>query len=434
VADYPIVKVGSLADSISNTHKMEKDLLIFLNTSDILHGKFLHRDYTLVRDWPGQAKKSISKDDILFSEIRPANGRWAYVDEDSDDFVVSTKLMVIRARRNKVLPRYLYRFLTSSDVAKWLQHLAESRSGTFPQITFDQVSSLEIPLPPLTEQKAIAAVLGLLDDKIELNQQMNATLEGMARAMFRSWFVDFDPVRAKLEGCHPAGLDKATAALFPTAFQDSPFGLIPQGWEVRTIETICKTVTRGITPAYQEGSGRFIINQRVNRGSDLDWSSLKELSSELNVPPDRYAKRWDVLVNCLGEGTLGRTHLYKGESDIYAIDQHMSVCRAGHPSGGAYIYQVLSGVDGQARIESLKTGSTGMTMLNISALRAFDLAWPTENLVAAYFQRVEPLWLQIANNDHQSRTLAILRDTLLPRFLAGEISVVDAERAVGILA
>lgn len=73
-------------------------------------------------------------------------------------------------------------------------------------------------------------------------------------------------------------------------------------------------------------------------------------------------------------------------------------------------------------------------MLNISALRAFDLAWPTENLVAAYFQRVEPLWLQIANNDHQSRTLAILRDTLLPRFLAGEISVVDAERAVGILA
>jgi type I restriction enzyme S subunit len=108
----------------------------------------------------------------------------------------------------------------------------------------------------------------------------------------------------------------------------------------------------------------------------------------------------------------------------------MSICRAGHPSGGAYIYQVLSGVDGQTRIESLKTGSTGMTMLNISKLRTFDLVWPTENLLAAYFQSVEPLWLQIASNDHQSCILAALRDTLLPRLLSGEIPVSNAERAV----
>ncbi len=103
---YPTTRLGDFADSISDTHKMEKEQLIFLNTSDILHGKILHRNYTVVRDWPGQAKKAIRKDDILFSEIRPANGRWAYVDEDADDFVVSTKLMVIRARSDRLLPRW----------------------------------------------------------------------------------------------------------------------------------------------------------------------------------------------------------------------------------------------------------------------------------------------------------------------------------------
>jgi type I restriction enzyme S subunit len=108
----------------------------------------------------------------------------------------------------------------------------------------------------------------------------------------------------------------------------------------------------------------------------------------------------------------------------------MSICRAEHPSGGAYIYQVLSGTDGQAKIESLKTGSTGMTMLNISKLRTFELVWPSAEILDAYFRTVEPLWLKIANNDKQSRTLATLRDTLLPKLLSGELRVPDAERAV----
>ena len=229
--DYPITQIGEIAASISDTHKFGKEQLVFLNTSDILHGKFLHRTYSAVKDWPGQAKKSIRKDDILFSEIRPANGRWAYVEENADDFVVSTKLMVIRAKQDRLFPKFLYQFLTSSEITKWLQHLAESRSSTFPQITFDQVATLELPLPPLAEQKAIAAVLGTLDDKIECNRRMNATLEAMARALFQSWFVDFDPVRAKLDGRPPA-------ALFPASFQDSALGPIPHGWRAAHLEEI----------------------------------------------------------------------------------------------------------------------------------------------------------------------------------------------------
>ena len=113
---------------------------MFLNTSDILEGKVLHHSYSDVCDWPGQAKKSIKRNDILFSEIRPANGRYAFVDFDVSDYVVSTKLMVLRAKNSAVLPRYLFYFLRAPTVTAWLQRLAESRSGTFPQITFDQIA------------------------------------------------------------------------------------------------------------------------------------------------------------------------------------------------------------------------------------------------------------------------------------------------------
>ena len=316
---------------------------------------------------------------------------------------------------------YMFRFMRSR-----IQH--QATGSVQDNINIETLDRLRFPIPPLAEQKAIAAVLGALDDKIELNRRMNATLEAIARALFQSWFVDFDPVRAKLDCRKPEGMDAATAALFPGHLVESPLGHIPRGWEVRTIESVCKAVTRGVTPEYGAGTGRFIINQRVNRGFDLDWSSLKELSQGLEVPPERFAKRWDVLVNCLGEGTLGRTHLYKGVSDVYAVDQHMSICRAEYPSGGAYIYQVLSGADGQAKIESLKTGSTGMTMFNISKLRTFEMVWPSSAVLAAYFKSVESLWLQIANNDHQSRTLATLRDMLLPKLLSGELSVADVSK------
>ena len=112
---------------------------------------------------------------------------------------------------------------------------------------------LRVALPPLAEQKAIAAVLGALDDKIELNRRMNATLEAMARALFQSWFVDFDPVRAKLDGRQPAGLDPATAALFPNEFEDSTLGPIPKGW---TVAAICDKIQllSGGTPKTSEPS------------------------------------------------------------------------------------------------------------------------------------------------------------------------------------
>lgn len=143
---WKVYKLEDLIDTVSITHKFDKDEVIFLNTSDIESGRVLNHNYCKAEGLPGQAKKSIHKLDILFTEIRPANKRFALIDFDADDYVVSTKLMVLRTKVD-IHPIVIYNYLTSDEILNWLQHLAESRSGTFPQITFSQVKELKIALP-----------------------------------------------------------------------------------------------------------------------------------------------------------------------------------------------------------------------------------------------------------------------------------------------
>ncbi|MGI6451136.1 MAG: restriction endonuclease subunit S [Desulfitobacteriia bacterium] len=212
VSEWREVTLGDVCDSVSNTHPFEKAKLIFLNTSDVYDGSILHNNYSPVAEMPGQAKKSIKKGDILYSEIRPKNKRYAMVNFDASDYVVSTKFMVIRSN-GLIVNKFLYLYLTSNEVLETLQQVAEARSGTFPQITFSQVAELKLNLPPIPEQKAIVATLSALDDMIELNNQINKTLEEMAQAIFKSWFVDFEPFK---DG----------------EFEESELGLIPKGWRV----------------------------------------------------------------------------------------------------------------------------------------------------------------------------------------------------------
>ncbi len=144
-AEYQLT-LGDIIESVSITHKFPKPNVVFLNTSDIYLGNVLEHNTSEVRKLPGQAKKSIEKGDILFSEIRPANGRWAYVDFDAENYVVSTKLMVLRSKQ-KLSQAFIYFYLTNQYTVDWLQLIAESRSGTFPQITFDQIKDLKINVP-----------------------------------------------------------------------------------------------------------------------------------------------------------------------------------------------------------------------------------------------------------------------------------------------
>ena len=409
--EWPSLTVGELADSVSDTHKFAKDHLIFLNTSDVLLGKILHRTYSAVRDWPGQAKKSIRREDILFSEIRPANGRWAYVDVDADDYVVSTKLMVIRSRRSRVVPRFLYHFLTSSKTTRWLQHLAESRSGTFPQITFDQVAALELALPPLEAQTTIAAFLDCISDKIELNRRMNETLEAMARALFKSWFVDFDPVRAKAEGSDP-GLPKPLADLFPTHLVDSELGEIPEGWEVGKLgDVICQRVERCVASA--ETAAQPYV--------PIDCISPRSLFLMESKPGDE------------AQSSLAKFH--RGDLLFGAMRPYFhKVCIA--PFDGttrttafvlyprqerdfAYATMLLHHPDTIDFVTRHSTGSTIPYAVWADSMEAMPAILPPSNVRTAFNHAVRPMLARISQPYFESRALAALRDALLPKLISG---------------
>jgi type I restriction enzyme S subunit len=423
-ADYPITRIGELASSISETHKFGKGQLIFLNTSDILHGKFLHRTYSAVKDWPGQAKKSIRKHDILFSEIRPANGRWAYVEEDANDFVVSTKLMVIRAKQDRLFPKFLYQFLTSPEIAKWLQHLAESRSGTFPQITFDQVATLELPLPPLAEQKAIAAVLGALDAKIELNQRMNATLEAMARALFQSWFVDFDPVRAKLDRRQPVGLDKATAALFPDSFQDSEGGHIPKGWTVGKVSDLA-TLNRGaVTPGDfpTETFDHFSLPAFDNGRTPKVELGSAIMSNKFTVMPN------SVLLSKLNPHIprIWMPDIHTSRRSVCSTEFMVACSKPG--VSREYLFSLFSSSAFASTYGTLVSGTTGSHQrIRPENVLDMKIVTPSPSLIRVFTDIAKPMFDRINRNTEQSRTLATLRDTLLPKLLSGELRVREGE-------
>ena len=171
---WSIEKLENLIETASVTHKMKQEEIIFLNTSDILEGNVLNNEYSVVSTLPGQAKKSIKKNDILFSEIRPANKRYAFVNFDADDYVVSTKLMVLRSKG--INPYLIYCFLTNNDILKELQHLAETRSGTFPQITFTQLKDFKLVIPDETTLNKVSKNIQDIYENIFLNNKETQTL------------------------------------------------------------------------------------------------------------------------------------------------------------------------------------------------------------------------------------------------------------------
>lgn len=178
MAEWISTTIGELCDTVSETYRGSDREVILVNTSDVLNGKILNHSKVENRNLKGQFKKTFRKDDILYSEIRPANKRFAFVDfEDTSLYIASTKLMVLRPNRDKVVPRYLFALLKSQHTIEELQHLAETRSGTFPQITFGtELSPMPIKLPTVDTQIKIVSVLTSIEEKMERNDQINNNL------------------------------------------------------------------------------------------------------------------------------------------------------------------------------------------------------------------------------------------------------------------
>jgi type I restriction enzyme S subunit len=336
---------------------------------------------------------------------------------DKDFWVIDTAYFASALTPDLDL-KYLYHLVKYVG----LNHLKDGTSN--PTLSRDSFGAQLFPVPPLAEQNAIAHILGMLDDKIELNRRMNATLEAMARALFQSWFVDFDPARAKLDGRKPAGLDAATAALFPAKFQESPLGPIPHGWELKTADEI-STVAIGKTPPRKEHHW-FSENP-----SDVPWMSIRDLgeadvfisrTSEFLTPEaveKFHVKRIpDDTVVLSFKLTMGRVAITDGEMLSNEAIAHFRL-NPQTPFGSAYLYCYLKGFG----YDQLGSTSSIATAINSDMVRGIRVIVPPKGIAQAFEQMVKPLFSQMKSIQQQSCTLATLRDTLLPKLLSGALRV-----------
>nr|WP_288564458.1 restriction endonuclease subunit S [uncultured Romboutsia sp.] len=399
--EWQKVKLGDLIESISVKHSFNKNKLIFLNTSDILEGKVLHNNYSDIEGLPGQAKKSIKKDDILFSEIRPKNKRFAYVDFDSDDYVVSTKLMVLRKKSNNINNRYLYYYLTSDKTLNYLQTIAEGRSGTFPQITFNELKIIEIDLPPLEEQEKIANILSSLDDKIELNNEMNKTLEEMAQSLFKRWFVDFEFPNEDGEPYKSSGGEMV----------DSELGMIPNGWEVvNYINT--SDIQYGFafkSKLFNDKEGKPIIRIRDISNSYTPTYTTEEYNDLYIVTKN------DILVGMDGEF---KAHIWGGKDSLL----NQRVLRIRPKDNNSIAYSYFSIKEPLRYLENSKVGTT-VIHLGKKDIDNIKIVYPPNNLISKYRDIADNLINKICENKVEIMELLELRDSLLPKLMSGEIKV-----------
>jgi type I restriction enzyme, S subunit len=293
-----------------------------------------------------------------------------------------------------------------------------------PSLNRNHLYQIPLRVPQPTEQRAIARVLRNLDDKIELNRRMNATLEAMAQALFRSWFVDFDPIRAKAEGRAPEGMDAATAALFPDDFQDSSLGLIPIGWTVAPSERIA-LVGIGKTPPRKES---IWFSESP---TDIPWISIRDLGNagafvsqtqEFLTPEAVYKfnvrKIPDNTVVLSFKLTMGRVAITDGEMLSNEAIAHF-VLSSDAPFGSEYLYCYLKNFD----YNRLGNTSSIATAVNSEIVRSLPILNPPKTVADEFTKRVEPLFESLKKTQRESSALAAIRDELLPQLLTGELRI-----------
>jgi type I restriction enzyme S subunit len=304
-----------------------------------------------------------------------------------------------------------YLLLHNTDYLK--QHASGS---TFQELSASTLKSLEFLIPPLSEQRAIAHILGSLDDKIELNRRMNMTLRAMARAIFKSWFVDFDPVRTKAEG-RDTGLPKEVADFFPDRFEDSELGEIPKGWEPSTLGSEFN-LTMGQSPpgkTYNEtGEGLPFFQGRRDFGFRFPTNRV------YCTAPKRFAEHGDTLVSVrapVGDINMATERCCVGRG----------VARIRHKSGSrSYTYYAMHSLCD--RFSRFEAEGTVFGAINKKQFEGMRWLFPPTLLILKFEEIAFPFDERIEKNILETETLASLRDTLLPKLLSGELRVPDAEK------
>ncbi len=406
---YKIIRIGDIVQTMSLTHKFDKDKLIAINTSDVYNGIMGDGTLTPVDELKGQFKKTIQKGDILFSEIRPANRRFAKVTaSDCTDFVVSTKLMVLRKFNNEVDSDYFYYCLTNQPFLETLQRRAENRIGSFPQITFDLLSNYAFSIPPLEEQKDIASIIASIDRKIELNRQINDNLEAMAKQLYDYWFVQFDFPNEEGKPYKSSG----GAMVWNEKLHLS----IPSNWEAIPLSEIMDYAGGSQPPAsefieeYRDGYVRFVQIRDYYSNSHITYIPIRK-SNKLCAETDIMIARYGASLGriCYGLNGAYNVALAKVSPKVKEYTEYLR------------IFLMSDGFYNKINSIGQRAAQAGFNKDDIENIL---IPFPTNNrCIIEFNKKMQPYFFARLQNDKEIITLTKQRDELLPLLMNGQVSV-----------
>lgn len=347
----------------------------------------------------------------------------------TDFWPLNTALYVSDFKGND--PRFVNYFLRTFDF------FAYSDKAAVPGINRNHVHEAAVTFPDEMEQGAIASILGGLDDKIELNQNISATLEAMARALFKSWFVDFDPVRAKAEGRDPR-LSTEIADLFTNLFENSALGEIPHGWACRAISEVAE-LTKGKSyrsADLRESDAALVTLKSFARGGGYRREGLKTYSGDYKAT--QVVRPGDLIVACTdvtqAAEVIGRPALVQSDDSYETLIASLDVMivRPIEKASTVSIQFLYCLFQTERFVAHVHAHTTGTTVLHLSneALPSYIFAMPPAAIVRAFSDLAEPIFSRILMASAESQTLSRLRDALLPKLISGEIRVAEAERIV----
>ena len=373
--------------------------------------------------------------DLLFARqslVLSGAGKCSIFLNDSEAVTYEGHIIRARVDKKKANPLFYYYFFHSQLGRQTIEGIVEQVAAA--GIRGSDLAKLKVPYPPLPTQHAIARILGSLDDKIELNRQMNETLEAMARAIFQSWFVDFDPVRAKAEGRQPAGMDAETAALFPSDMVEVDGREVPKGWRMLTLGDLC-SLDKGVSykGAFLSDEGTSMINLGCFTGEgNFSIDNLKFYTGEYR---DRHVvKSGDIVI---ANTDITQKRVVLGSPAIVPPFDRFAHCIFTHHVYAVrfkkefeklnyFVYFTLLNPEFRERAIGFATGTTVLALPRDTVLE-HSFILPDERTIQSFNGVIKPVFSMIYNNIQQSRTLAQIRDALLPKLMSGELTIRDME-------
>ena len=360
--------------------------------------------------------------DVVFTS-KGTVGRFAFVRDNTPRFVYSPQLCYWRSLDDNVIDaRFLFYWMQSREFRLQADGV-KGQTDMADYVSLGDQRRMRLTLPNIDEQRAIARILGALDDKIELNRRMNQTLEEMARAIFKSWFVDFDPVVSKAEGRQPYGMNAETAMLFPSAFQDSELGSIPKGWQVGRISDLLQQSRMGLDPSEfpDEVFSHYSIPAFDNGGVPLQEFGASIKSNKYLIPASV------VLLSKLNPETPRVWWPASGNQLRPICSTEFIVAMPVNGVPAEFLYSLFKSSDFSAEFATLVTGTSGSHQrVKPEDFMRMRVVVPSTKVITAYQRVTAPLFRRARFARSESVTLAAIRDALLPKLLSGEMRVKDA--------